>query len=86
MVAIYQTQHILLTASSARVNLGDIALHVPNRYALAARPARRLLIINLDVGIVYAILETALCAPGRPHAVSAIQGISTILPPCFVRR
>ena len=86
MAVPFRTQHILLIAFCVQVNLDDTALHARNRYAPAARPARQLLIINLDVGIVYAISQIALFVLGRTHVASAIQGTSTILLLCFVRR
>ena len=86
MAVPFRTQHILLIVSCVQVNLDDTALHARNRYAPAARPARQLLIINLDVGIAYAISEIALFVLGRTHVASAIQGTSTILLLCFVRR
>ena len=85
MAAHSQTQHILLIASCVQVNLDDIALHARNQYALAARPARLLLIINLDVGIAYAILQIALFVLGRVHVASVIRGTSTVLLRYFAR-
>ncbi len=86
MVAPFRTQHILLIASCVQVNLDDTALHARNRYAPAVRPARQLLIINLDVGIAYAISQIALFVLGQVHVASVIRGTSTILLRFFARR